>query len=58
MIATEEGDAFWILDLEAEEILESFDGVIASVDEISDEDVASFIDLSTWVSRRVPVLKS
>lgn len=58
VVAAEESDAFGVLDLEAEEVLEGLDGVVAAINKISDEDVASFLDFSTCVREEVPVLKS
>ena len=46
MVSSEEGDSVRILNFEAEEVLESFDRVISSINKISDEDVAGFFDLS------------
>jgi hypothetical protein len=47
VVSSEKSDSVWILDFEAEEILKSFDGVVASINKVSDEDVTGFIDLST-----------
>ena len=46
MVATEEGDAVGILDFEAEQVLEGFDGVVAAIYEVADEDVAGLVNLS------------
>jgi hypothetical protein len=44
VVAPEEGDPFWVFDLEAEEVFEGFDRVVASINKISDEDVAGLVD--------------
>jgi len=49
VVASEEGDMGWVLELQAQKELESFDGVVASVDEVSHEDVARVGNLSTFV---------
>lgn len=49
MVSSEEGDSVRILNFEAKEIFESFNRVIASINKISNEDVAGFFDLSTWI---------
>lgn len=46
VVAAEEGDAVRVLDLEAQQVLESLDRVVASVNEIADEDIARAFDLS------------
>ncbi len=47
MVSSEESDSVGILDFEAKEVLESFDGVVATINKVADEDVTGFIDLST-----------
>jgi hypothetical protein len=47
MVASEEGDAIGVLDLEAEQVLEGLDGVVATINKITDEDVASLINLAS-----------
>ena len=47
MVAPEEGDPFWVFDLEAEEVLEGFNRVVASINKISNKDVASLVDFSS-----------
>lgn len=53
VVSSQEGNSVGILDFKAEEILKSFDWVIASINKISDEDVACLIDLSAleWVKK-------
>ena len=46
MVSSQKGDSVRVFDFEAEKILESFDGVVASINKIADEDVACLIDLS------------
>lgn len=58
MVSSEEGDPIWVFDLEAEQVFEGFDGVISSIHEVSDEDVASLVDLSSCIIFGLPVLKS
>ena len=48
MISSQESDSVRVFDFETEEILEGFNGVVASINKIADEDVACLIDLSTW----------
>jgi hypothetical protein len=40
VVASEEGDPFGVFDLEAEEVFEGLDGVVAAINKIADEDVA------------------
>lgn len=47
VVATEKGDPIGVLDLEAEQVLEGLDGVVPTINKITDEDVASLIDLSS-----------
>jgi hypothetical protein len=47
MVASEEGDPFGVFDLEAEEVFEGFYGVVATINKISNKDVASLIDFSS-----------
>ncbi len=47
MISSEKSDSVGVLDFKAQEILESFDGVVAAINKVADEDVTGFIDLST-----------
>lgn len=47
MVATKKSDTIGVLDLEAEQVLEGLDGVIATINKITDEDVASLIDLAS-----------
>ena len=47
MISSEKSDSVGVLDFKAQEILESFDGVVATINKVADEDVTGFIDLST-----------
>jgi hypothetical protein len=58
VVASEEGDSFGVFDLEAEEVFEGFDGVVAAINKISDEDVARLVDFSACVGEGVPVLNS
>ena len=58
MVSSEEGDSIWVLDLEAEQVFESFNGVISSIHEVPDEDVASLVNLSSCIVFCLPVLKS
>ena len=48
MISSQKSDSVRVFDFETEEILEGFNGVVASINKIADEDVACLIDLSTW----------
>jgi hypothetical protein len=47
MVSSKKSDSVGVLDLEAEEILKSFDGVVASIDKISDEDIAVVFDITS-----------
>jgi hypothetical protein len=47
VIAPEEGDPFRVFDLEAEEVFEGFNGVVATINKIPDEDVAGLVDFSS-----------
>lgn len=47
MVSSEQGDPIRMLDLETQQIFEGLDRVVASINKISDEDVASLLDLST-----------
>ncbi len=48
MVSSEESDSVGVLDFEAQEVLKSFDWVVAAINKVTDEDVTGFIDLSTW----------
>jgi hypothetical protein len=58
VVASEEGDSFGVFDLEAEEVFEGFDRVVAAINKIPDEDVARLVDFSACVGEGVPVLNS
>ena len=47
MVAAEESDAVGVLDLETEEIFEGFNGVVATIHEVADEDVAGFLNFAS-----------
>jgi hypothetical protein len=47
VVSSEEGDPLWVLDLQAEQIFEGFNGVIASINKISNEDVAGLLNFSS-----------
>ena len=47
MVSSEESDAVWVLQLEAEEQLEGLDRVVTAINEISHEDVACVGNLTT-----------
>jgi len=49
VISSQQCDVRWVLKLEAEEELESFDRVIPSVNKVTHENVASVRDLSTLI---------
>ena len=46
MVSSKQGDPIWMLDLEAEQILEGFDRVVTSINKIPNEDIASLLDFS------------
>ena len=48
VIASEKGDAVWVLELEAEKKLEGFHTVVATVDEVTHEDVTRVGDLAAF----------
>ena len=58
VVSSEESDSIWVFDLEAEEVFECFYGVISSIHEVSDKDVASLVNLSSCIGFWLPVLKS
>ena len=58
VVAPEEGDAVGVLDLQAEQVFEGLDGVIAPVNKVSDEDVAAVLDVATCMGRLLPVRNS
>jgi len=47
VVASKKGDMAWEFELQAEEKLECLDGVVASVDEVADEDVAGVRNFPT-----------
>jgi hypothetical protein len=47
MVAAEEGDAVGVFDLETEEIFEGFNGMVAAIHEVADEDVAGLFNFSS-----------
>ena len=47
VVSSEEGDAVWVLQLEAQEQLKGFNGVVATIDEVTHENVSIVRDLST-----------
>ena len=49
VVSAEEGNAVGVLDLQAEEVFEGLDRVVAAINKISDEDVARLVDFSTCV---------
>ena len=48
VVSSEEGDAVWVLQLEAQEQLKSFNGVVATIDEITHEHIARVGYLTTF----------
>jgi len=51
VVASEEGDMSWVLHLEAEEQLESFDGIETSIDKITHEDVSGVWNFTAFVEQ-------
>ena len=49
VVASEQGDSFWVLDLQTEQVFEGFDRVVPAINKISDEDIARLVDFSTCV---------
>ena len=49
VISSQESDMRWVLQLQAEQELESFNRVVASIDEVSHEDVSSVGDFTALV---------
>lgn len=49
VVSSEEGDLVWVFHFEAEEILHCFDGVVTSIDEVSDEDVFVVWEFSSYL---------
>lgn len=47
MVSSEQGDPIRILYLQAEKVLECFHRMIAPINEVSNKDIASLIDLSS-----------
>lgn len=45
MVSSEEGDSIGVLYLETEQVLEGLNRMIAPINEVSNKDIASFIDL-------------
>lgn len=57
VVTTQQGDALRVLQLEAKEQLESLNRVVASVDEVTHEDVAGVGDLATFVKQFEQVME-
>lgn len=49
VVSSQEGDMSWVLHLEAEEQLESFDGIETSINKISHEDVSGVWNFTAFV---------
>ena len=49
VVASEQGDSFWVLDLQTEQVFEGFDRVVPAINKISDEDIARLVDFSACV---------
>ena len=47
MVASEKSDSVWIFHLQTQQILKGFNRVISSIHKVSDEDVASLLDVSS-----------
>jgi hypothetical protein len=47
VVSSKKGDSFWVFDFETEEIFKCFNRVIASINEISNEDIAGLFYFST-----------
>lgn len=58
MVSSEKGDSIRVFDFKAEQVLKGFNWMVSSINEITDEDVATVFDISSWVDVFVPVLKS
>lgn len=57
VVSSQESDAVGILKLEAEEELEGLDGVVATVDEVSHEDVAGVWDLTSLFEKLEKIME-
>lgn len=57
VVSSEESDVGWVLELQAEQKLERFDGVEASIDEVTHENVASVWNLSSLVEELQKVME-
>lgn len=49
VVSSEEGDLAWVFHLEAEEVLHCFDGVVTSIDEVSDKDILAIWEFSSYL---------
>ena len=48
MVSTNQSYSFGVFDLQTEEEFEGFNRMVSAINEISNEDIASFLDLSAW----------
>ena len=57
VVTSEESDMSWVLELEAKEQLECFNGIEASIDEVTHEDIASVWNLTTLVEELEEIME-
>lgn len=57
VITSEEGNVSWILELKAEQELESLNRVVASVNEVTHEDIASVRDLTSLIKELQEIME-
>lgn len=57
MITSEKGNVSWILELQTEQELESLNWVVASVNEVAHEDIASVRDLTSLIKELQKIME-